>query len=253
MMGVFSCVVVSNERLAESIFAITVSCPDIAAVARAGQFINIKCGAERLLRRPISICGIDGDKLRVVFEARGAGTGWLSGRESGEELDVFGPLGNGFSFPSGNIIVVGGGIGAPPLLFAAQSATGGATAVLGFRDSSRVILKDEFEAVCDRVHIATDDGSCGIRGTAALPLENLLNIGGYDAVLACGPRLMLSVAADICARRGVPCQVSLEERMGCGIGACLVCACATIQDGTEKMSRVCKDGPVFPSDIVRWK
>jgi len=253
MPSVFSCVVISNERLAESIHAIMIICPEIAGVAKAGQFLNFKCGDDVLLRRPISICSVDGDKLKVVFEVKGAGTHWLSGCAEGEELDILGPLGNGFSFPSGNIVVVGGGIGAPPLLFAAQSAQGDVTAILGFRDSSRIILKNEFDAVCNKVYITTDDGSAGICGTAALPLENLLKSGGYNAVLACGPRLMMSAVADICMQYDVPCQVSMEERMGCGIGACLVCACETVVDGVEKMSRVCKDGPVFPSDIVRWK
>ena len=250
--NVFSSVVVLSERLAESVYAVTVACPQIAAVARAGLFLNIKCGAERLLRRPISICGVDGDKLRVVFEKKGAGTEWLSGRAAGERLDVLGPLGNGFDIPEGKIIVVGGGIGAPPLLFAAESAKGAVTAVLGFRDSSKVILKDEFEKVCGKTYITTDDGSSGIHGTAALPLTELLEKDEYAAVLACGPRAMMSAVAGICMRGNVSCQVSLEERMGCGVGACVVCACATVINGVEKMSRVCKDGPVFPAHEVIW-
>jgi len=253
MPDVFSCLVTSNERLAESIYALAISCPDIAGVARAGQFLNIRCGDESLLRRPISICSIDGDTLKVVFEKKGAGTGWLAERPAGSCLDVLGPLGNGFSIPDGDIIVVGGGIGVPPLLFAAESATGDVTAILGFRDSGNIILRNEFEAVCGKTYITTDDGSCGIHGTVALPLADLLERRKYETVLACGPRVMLSVVADICKQYGLDCQVSMEERMGCGVGACVVCACATVIDGVERMSRVCKDGPVFPSGIVRWK
>ena len=250
--GVYSCEIVNNDKLTDSVYDMTVLCPEISCKARAGQFVSVKCGEERLLRRPISICGADGGKLRFVFEVKGEGTKWLSGRAQGQTLDILGPLGNGFDISDGNIIVVGGGVGSPPLLYAAASSKGVVTAVLGFRDSGRIILENEFRAVCDSVYITTDDGSRGFHGTVTAPLTGLLESGGFGAVFACGPRAMLSPVAEICEIFGVPCQVSLEERMGCGVGACVVCACATVKGGAQYMSRVCKDGPVFDAREVVW-
>ena len=250
MSDVYSCEIVSTKMLTDTVFSISVACEGIAEQIRAGQFVNIKCGRENLLRRPLSICGVIGDELRLVYEVKGAGTKWLFERVPGQVLDIHGPLGNGFFLPEGDIIVVGGGVGCPPMLYAATSAKGAVAAVLGFRGAGNIILKDEFESVCDSVCIATEDGSFGIRGTVAGPLEELLGRGEYAAVLACGRREMLTTVASLCARHGVRCQVSLEERIGCGVGACVVCACATVRDGIERMSRVCKDGPIFDASEI---
>ena len=273
--------IIENTRLTDNVFSLTVKCDEIAGKACAGQFLHIKCGDERLLRRPISICDAQDGSVRCVFEVKGEGTRWLSERCRGEWLDILGPLGSGYILPEGskggdgsecpegyegNIIVIGGGIGVPPMLFAAKSARGGfkavkgdissekvqITAILGFRDAKRLILEDEFEALCDNVIITTDDGSLGYHGAVTAPLAGLLEAGGVNAVLACGPRAMLSAVAGLCSQHDVPCQVSLEERMGCGVGACMVCSCATVIDGKEHMSRVCKDGPIFNADIIAW-
>jgi len=252
MPGVYLCEIVYKEKLTDSIYTISIVSDIIVEAAKAGQFLHIKCGKERMLRRPVSICCIRGSALEFVFEVKGEGTRWLSGREPGQTLDILGPLGNGFTMPDGNIVVVGGGIGTPPLLFAADSARGGVTAVLGFRDESKIILKREFESVCDKVYITTDDGSAGIHGIVTIPLFELLRNGGYSAVLACGPTAMLSAVSELCKSLNVPCQVSFEERMGCGVGACLVCACATNISGRSEMSRVCLDGPVFDATEVVW-
>ena len=262
----YVCYIVENKKLNGSTFAINVECGGpapasgdrlatsggLALEARAGQFLHIDCGEGLLLRRPISICSVRGAKLTFVFEVKGEGTRRLSKALPGQKLDILGPLGNGFSFPDGDIIVVGGGIGAPPMLFAAESAKSRATAVLGFRDSGGIILKEEFEAACDKVIVATDDGSYGFHGTVLGPLAELLQGGGFEAVMACGPRPMLRAVARLCGERGVPCQVSLEEYMACGVGACLVCACATVKGGVDRMSRVCRDGPVFDAREVVW-
>ena len=253
MPGVYMCEIINRKRLADKVFAVTILCGRLAEQVRAGQFVNIKCGRENLLRRPISICSVKGDELVLVFEVKGKGTRWLSERVPGRKLDIFGPLGNGFCLPSGKVIVVGGGIGVPPMLFAAASAKGVVTAVLGFRNADGIILKDEFRSICDSIYIATEDGSFGTPGTVAGPLSELLVRREYDAVLACGSKAMLGAVASLCARYDKPCQVSLEERMACGVGACVVCACATVSDGVKHMSRVCKDGPVFNADEVEWK
>ena len=261
MAGVFLCEIVDSERLADvrtpgaefAAHAITVRCLELARLAQPGQFLHVKCGDGFLLRRPFGVCCVRGDLIKFAFEVKGGGTRWLSSRRQGGSLDILGPLGNGFRIPDGNVIVVGGGLGAPPMLFAAEFARGTVTAILGFRELGRVMLTGEYEAVCDTVYLATDDGSAGIHGTVTKPLEGLLESGGYDAVLTCGQMAMQKAVALLCARYGVPCQVSLEERMGCGVGACLVCACATIKDGVEHMSRVCKDGPVFNAEEVDWE
>ncbi|MDR0838971.1 MAG: dihydroorotate dehydrogenase electron transfer subunit [Oscillospiraceae bacterium] len=230
----------------------TFDAPEIARAAKPGQFVHIKCGHSRPLRRPISVCDVRGDMLTVVFEVRGAGTRWLASRAVGRKADILGPLGRGFDEPDGKMLLVGGGLGVAPLLFAASRSPGVATAVLGFRSRENAILINEFEGVCEDVFTVTDDGSRGLRGTATSPLAELLRSGKYTSILACGPRAMLSATAELASAHGVYCEVSLEERMGCGVGACLVCACATRDHGEDKMSRVCKDGPVFDSREVVW-
>jgi len=248
----YSCEVASSEKIAEGIFAVSIIGEDLALKARPGQFLHINCGRERLLRRPIGICSVRGDCVGFVFEVKGEGTKWLSEQKTGRTLDILGPLGNGFSFPDGRIIVVGGGLGCPPMLFAAASAKHRATAILGFRDLGRVILVKEFSSVCEKVYLTTEDGSEGAKGLVTEPLEKLLAMGGFDAVLACGQMAMQRAVSEMCKRFNVPCQVSLEERMGCGVGACLVCVCATMSGGDVQMSRVCVDGPVFDAADVIW-
>lgn len=254
MPDVFFCEIIENKLLTEDVYSITFACGELAAKSVAGQFLHIKCGEARLLRRPISICCVHDDKVNFVFEVKGEGTRWLSERRPGDELDILGPLGNGFIIPEGKLIVVGGGVGTPPLLFAAETADSEVTAILGFRSADRVMLVNEFESVCSNVIITTDDGSMGVYGVVLKPLEELLMSGEYAAVMTCGQVVMQKAVAELCAQYGMPLQVSLEERMGCGVGACLVCACATKSpDGAEQMSRVCIDGPVFDANEVAWE
>jgi len=252
MPDVFFCEITNNTLLTDAVHSVTFKCRELANESAPGQFLHIKCGEERLLRRPISICSVRGDDINFVFEVKGEGTRWLSERPPGQQINVLGPLGNGFTMPDGNLIVVGGGVGTPPMLFAAESAKKTVTAILGFRSADRVILVNKFKEVCDNVYITTDDGSEGIHGAVTKPLEDLLKSGGYTAVMSCGQLIMQKAVAELCGQYGVPCQVSLEERMGCGIGACLVCACETlnIENNTINMSRVCADGPVFDSREV---
>ena len=252
MSGVYQCRIVEKKRLSDSLFEFSFVNESLAKDSKPGQFLHIRCGEERLLRRPISISDVRGSVLTFVVEARGGGTRWLCEREAGEPLDILGPLGKGFSIPEGDAIVIGGGVGVPPLLYAAKSVRGRVTAILGFRDSHNMMLLDEFEDVCEKVYVTTEDGGHGIQGLATLPLETLLKEGGYKAVMTCGPHPMMSAVAKLCKQHGVPCQASLEERMACGIGACLVCACATKAANKEQISRVCIDGPVFDAGEVLW-
>ena len=220
-----------------------------------GQFVHIKCGDSLLLRRPISVCSCmeeePEDTLAIVFEVRGEGTQWLANRPVGHSVDVMGLLGNGFAMkPEGRYLLVGGGIGVPPMLGCAKHAGEHNTAILGFRSASNAMLVEEFAACCEQVRVATDDGSMGHHGFVdTLVREELERNPGYTAVLACGPKPMLHSVAQAAESFGVPCQVSMEERMGCGVGACLVCACKG-SDGHQK--HVCKDGPVFNSKEVSW-
>jgi len=248
---------ISDMRyLAEDVISMTFLAPEIARAAQPGQFINIKCGHSRALRRPISISNVDGDKLTVVFEVRGAGTRWLASRSIGRKVDLLGPLGHGFAdaiaTAESGIIIVGGGIGAAPMYCVAKTAKkrGRVASVLGFRSKSNVILTEQFDEISDVLVTTTDDGTAGLRGNVSAPLEELIRSGSYGLVLACGPKPMLKAVAELCAEHKIRCEVSLEERMGCGVGACVVCACLT--HGGEKMSRVCKDGPVFDAKEVVW-
>ena len=221
----------------------------------AGQFLHIACGEGLLLRRPISVCMVQEDEpcdtARIVFEVRGEGTQWLAQRQVGDKLNVLGPLGNGFAVaPNDRLLLVGGGIGVPPLLGQAAFTAKNATAVLGFRSADRAMLEEDYQDYCEAVYLCSDDGSLGRHGFVDAQLKDILEQDkDFTAVLACGPKPMLKNVAKVAARYGVPCQVSLEERMACGVGACLGCA-VQMADGT--MKHVCKDGPVFDAKEVDW-
>ena len=246
--------VIEKRELADGIYSVVVNAPNAAKAAVAGQFANIGVPGFTL-RRPISICGIDKGRgtLRFVFEMRGKGTAELAKISEGDELDILAPLGNGFSIPeTGRIIVVGGGIGVPPMLEISAETRERCTAIIGFRDKSRIILAEDFEKNGSKVHLCTDDGSAGQKGLVTFPLADELEKGDVAAVMACGPAPMLKSVAKMCEVYNVPCRVSLEQRMGCGVGACVVCSCLTVRNGKEMYSRVCKDGPVFNAEEVKF-
>ena len=155
------CKILSVERLNADAVSLWLQAGAMADQAQVGQIVNIKCGEGLLLRRPISICRAGDGKLNVVFEVRGEGTAWLARRSAGEELDVMGPLGHGFTYPQGKVLVAGGGIGVPPMLNTAQRALGGAVACLGFRGADKAMLVREFEDCCQQVYLSSDDGTLG--------------------------------------------------------------------------------------------
>ena len=248
----FNCLISDKVKLTNLIYKYTIICDEIAGQAIAGQFLHIKCGDERILRRPISISDVNNNEVSFVVEIRGEGTKWLCAMEAGNSLDIIGPLGNGFRIPDGNTILVGGGVGVPPLLYAAKQTKYITAVISGFRNKESIILVEEFKKICDIVCVTTDDGSYGKHGTVIKPLKELISNGKNNSVLTCGPRPMMAAVAKLCKEFSIPCQVSLEERMGCGIGACMVCACKTTGGGDDKMSLVCKDGPVFDASEVVW-
>ena len=250
------CKIVSKELLGDAVYMVL----EVGDMVRTsckgpGQFVHIKCGEGLLLRRPISVSShmacVPEDLLSIVFEVRGEGTQWLADRQVGDVLDVLGMAGNGFPIQqTDRCLLVGGGIGIPPMLGCAQYTSGKSTAILGGRSQDKIILTNCFEDECAKVLVATDDGSMGHHGFVdALVRQELEQDSKYDYVLACGPKPMLRSVAKVAEEFGIPCLVSMEERMGCGIGACLVCAC-DMNDGSRK--HVCKDGPVFDSKEVDW-
>ena len=244
------CEILRMTRLTEDVYDATVNAGPLAEHAVPGQFAQIAVPG-KTLRRPISICGIDREHrtLRFVFQVRGSGTAVLAGFREGDALDVLAPLGHGFDLgdTSRRVLLVGGGIGLPPLLAAAEPFGSRAVVAAGFRRRSEVILRDDFEAAGCKMKIATDDGSLGHRGL----VTDLLGGLNFEAVFACGPLPMLRAVVALAQERGVPCQVSMEERMACGIGACLGCAVKLRgPDGRERYGHVCKDGPVFDSSVL---
>ena len=251
------CTIVEAAKLNEYAYSFTLEVGDMVKKEglMAGQFLHIACGEGLLLRRPISVCMVQEDEpqdtARVVFEVRGEGTKWLAQRQVGDKVNVLGPLGNGFTVtPNDRLLLVGGGIGVPPLLGQAAFTAKNSTAVLGFRSADRAMLVEDYRDYCEAVYLCSDDGSLGRHGFVDAQLKDILEKDkNFTALLACGPKPMLKNVAKVAAEYGVPCQVSLEERMACGVGACLGCA-VQMADGT--MKHVCKDGPVFDAKEVDW-
>ena len=245
--------IVDKKNLAKGIFDIEVLCPEVAELSKAGQFVQ--AAAEGFfLRRPISICDIDKKKgtIRLVFEIRGKGTEKLAGLNTGDTIDLIAPLGNGFKVleKGKKAVCIGGGIGTPPMLGIAKEYGENATVISGFRNMAAVILQDDYKAVGAKTVLCTDDGSAGMKGFVTDALKAELEKDKPDIVYACGPMIMLKNITAICKENGIECQVSLEQRMACGVGACLVCVCRTVKSGEEFNSHVCKDGPVFDSEEV---
>ena len=240
------------RELAPGIFDMSFCAPEMARMAKAGQFVHIACGEGNLLRRPISICAVSGAYIRVVFAVKGSGTKYLAARKAGEMLDVLGPLGNGFdlSDTTGRAMLIGGGIGVFPLYETAKPFAGRAEVILGFRSAEQAVLMEEFAGNGAEVRVATDDGSLGVKGLVTDLARGVIAQQRPDIIYACGPMPMLKGVAALADEFGIRAQVSMEERMGCGLGACLVCNCKVKRAGAEGYARVCKDGPVFDAKEV---
>ena len=248
-----TCEIISNDKITEGIFSMWIK-HDLSSKISPGQFVGLYPeDKSTLLPRPISICESDDDKkaLRLVYRVVGKGTEEFSALTAGEKIDVLGILGNGYdlSTASGkkNITLMAGGIGIPPMLELAKrlkSKGHSPSIVLGYRDSD-TFLSEEFSGYGD-IYIATDDGSKGFHG-------NVIDALAYykltpDIIYACGPMPMLRGAKAHGYRQNIPCFISLEERMACGVGACLGCVCKTTDvdhHSHVKNARICTDGPVF--------
>lgn len=250
-----SYIICEKHAIARETYSFTINCPEVAQAAQPGQFVHIRVNGFTL-RRPISICGIDKEAgtLRIVFEVRGEGTAEIAKLNKGDLIDMLAPLGHGFTvnFDFKRVVLIGGGIGTPPMLPLAKLYGEKAAMISGFRSASAVILQDDFKRTGAETILCTDDGSLGIHGFVTQPFEELTKGERIDAVYACGPMPMLRGIANICKENGIFCEISLEERMACGIGACLGCACRTVRNDEEYFAHVCKDGPVFNAEEVLW-
>ena len=244
--------VYSQVQLAEGIFSMWLGAGEMAKAAVPGQFIAVYPNdSARLLPRPISICETDPEKelLRIVYRVAGEGTKELSSCRAGDTLSIMGPLGNGFPLKDKKALLIGGGIGIPPMLELAKALSCEKTAVLGYRDS-QTFLAEEIGKYAG-LAVATEDGSVGTKGTVldAIKAQGLK----ADIIYACGPTPMLRALKEYAAKEGIECWISLEERMACGVGACLGCVCHS-KDVDEHSNvpneRVSKDGPVFLADEV---
>lgn len=242
--------IVKNERIAENIYAVTFDLGEKPQV-RAGQFGDILVGGTHLLRRPIAVCKVDGTQVTYCYQIKGEGTKTLKTMGAGTRLNVLMPLGNGFFVEENEkkVALVGGGVGVFPLVSVVREygASKEISAYIGYRNKDAVCGVEEFEKAKKFVGV-TDDGSYGEKMNAVQAFAADLKKGNRpDVVLACGPTPMLRALKALVDEENLPCYVSLEERMGCGIGACLVCVC-DLTNG--KKARVCKDGPVFNANEV---
>ena len=248
--------IVSQEEIGKNIFSMWLQADHMAANAKPGQFLSLYTrDGSKLLPRPISICEIDREngRIRLVYRVTGKNTGTeaFSRLHPGVTIETLGPLGNGFPLKEAEgkkVFLIGGGIGIPPMLETAKELNADKTVVLGYRDE--LFLKDEFEKYAD-VYVATEDGSAGTRGNVLDAIrENALKA---DVIFACGPTPMLRALKSYAEENSITCWISMEERMACGIGACLACVCKSKDIDSHSQvhnKRVCKDGPVFLSTEV---
>ena len=245
--------ILSQNKIADGIYSMWIE-TTAAKEVKPGQFIDVYVNDDsKLLPRPISICEVKDDSLRIVYRVVGGGTKIMSTYQEGDEIQIIGSLGNGFDMRDGKAILVGGGIGIPPMVELAKNLSEkigkeNVISVMGYRDE--LFLVDELEQF-STVVIATEDGSTGTKGTVIDALDE--NGVDGDVLYACGPIPMLKALKDWANGKGIECQISLEERMACGIGACLACVCKTKEKDEHSNvcnKRICKDGPVFDANEI---
>ncbi len=250
------CAIVSQECIGKDIYSMWLQTEQIAKEAVPGQFVSLYSrDGSKLLPRPISLCEIDREQgqIRLVYRVTGKGTGTeeFSRYHAKVGIETMGPLGNGFPLEAvkgKKVFLIGGGIGIPPMLQTAKELDAEKIMVLGYRDE--LFLNEEFKAYGE-VYMATEDGSAGTKGNVLDAIrENGLQA---DAIFACGPTPMLRALKTYALEQNIPCWISMEERMACGVGACLACVCKTKEKDAHSNvhnKRICKDGPVFLSTEV---
>ena len=237
--------VLSNTPLTDCVYKMVLS-GDTSAITAAGQFVNIQLEG-MFLRRPISVCDYDDQTLTIVYKVVGKGTEAMSRMGAGAKLDILTGLGNGYdlSLAGEKPVLLGGGVGVPPMYNLAKKflAMGKeVTVILGFNTKSEIFYEAEFKALGCKVTVATADGSYGVKGFATTPLEGM----DYSYFYTCGPEPMLKAVYKATKTSG---QMSFEERMGCGFGACMGCSCKTLTG----YKRICKEGPVMKKEEILWE
>ncbi len=241
--GIFE--ILENIALTESVFQMRLR-GDTSAITAAGQFVNIQLDG-LYLRRPISVCDLDGDVLTIVYKAVGKGTEQMSRMQIGEKLDVLTGLGNGYdqTVSGDKPVLLGGGVGVPPMyLLAKQLITEGkqVKVILGFNTKAEIFYEAEFKALGAEVTVTTVDGSYGTKGFVTDALKEM----DYTYFYTCGPEPMLKAVYKASVTSG---QMSFEKRMGCGFGACMGCSCKTLTG----YKRICKEGPVMRKEEILWE
>ena len=237
--------IISNEALTSSVYKMVLS-GDTSAITASGQFVNIQLDG-LFLRRPISVCDYDAETLTIVYKVVGKGTEAMSRMNPGTKLDILTGLGNGYdlSLSGDKPVLLGGGVGVPPMYNLAKKLMAEGkevTVILGFNTQSEVFYEDNFKALGCKTIVCTADGSYGVKGFATTPLEGI----DYTYFYTCGPEPMLKAVYRATATSG---QMSFEERMGCGFGACMGCSCKTLTG----YKRICKEGPVMKKEEILWE
>lgn len=266
-----NCQIVENVHVCGSFYRLTIKHKQIARKAQCGQFLNIRIdeGAEIFLRRPFSIHSVMNDKIQILYKVVGKGTEQLSKKKIHEPLNVLGPLGNGFSLTEGKVVLIGGGTGVASLHFLAEQLIKkhqtSVTILIGAKTKEEILCSQELLGLGCCVKTATEDGSAGLKGVITDILKEHLSVFSTQphALYACGPTGMIKEVALLAQHFRIPCEVSLEEHMACGVGACMGCV---IKVKTQKAKskntkdksgfeykRVCKDGPVFKAEEVLWQ
>ena len=236
--------IISNKKLADITYEMVLS-GDSSDITKPGQFVNLKLDGF-FLRRPISVCDCEDDKLTIIYKVVGHGTEAMAEMKAGDKVDILTGLGNGYdlSKSTDNPVLIGGGAGVPPMYLLAKELIKlgkKPSVVLGFNKASEVFYEDEFKALGIETVVATADGSYGVKGFVTDAMKSL----DYSYFFTCGPEPMLRAVYDNTAVSG---QMSFEARMGCGFGACMGCTCKTLYGN----KRICKDGPVLVKEEVKW-
>ncbi len=240
--GIFE--IIENKQLTNNVYKMRLK-GDTSAFSAPGQFLNIKLEG-LFLRRPISLCDLNGDEITIIYKTVGRGTTAMAQMEKGQSLDILTGLGNGYDLgcAGDSPLLIGGGVGVPPLYLLAKRLIADGkkvSVILGFNTADEIFYKEEFEKLGCNVTVATADGSVGVRGfvTDAMPED-------YSYIYTCGPEPMLKAVYKNAKTSG---QFSFEERMGCGFGACMGCTCKTVTG----YKRICKDGPVMKKEEILWE
>ena len=242
--GLFS--ITQNEKIAQSVYKMRLS-GDTSAIKKAGQFVNIKLDGF-FLRRPISVCDYTAEELLIIYKVVGKGTEKMSAMEKGEQLDILTGLGNGYDLTvkTEKPVLIGGGVGIPPLYKLAKELKKQGkrvSVILGFNSENEIFFEDEFKEIADRVLICTADGSYGIKGFVTDAVKDI----DFDYFFTCGPEPMFK-ALESTIDKNISGQLSFEQRMGCGFGACMGCSCKTLTGN----KRICREGPVLFREEIIW-